>query len=216
MVSCLGAELSCGGGGEAARTPVACEKLLRLAVPRETLLLRVRLLAELAPGSRRDPQRRCADSGDPRHRLQLQGRRAGEHEKRQKDARKSHGNLVRKALGRRCVGGRFLRRCVLSSSASIRGFNPPIAPSRVVGLRESSAGSAPAHRAKTAATFAFLPRCCRVDGSRLSCSCLLHLAHTCCLHSVRPNARCCPRQHSGTVQWLLALTLSRLPTRWRT
>lgn len=195
MVSCLGAELSCGGGGEAARTPVACEKLLRLAVPRETLLLRVRLLAELAPGSRRDPQRRCADSGDPRHRLQLQGRRAGEHEKRQKDARKSHGNLVRKALGRRCVGGRFF--CFKVVEYPRIYSNPPSAPIR----RRPSL---------------FLPRCCRVDGSRLSSSCLLHLAHTCCLHSVRPNARCCPRQHSGTVQWLLALTLSRLPTRWRT
>ena len=64
--------------------------------------------------------------------------------------------------------------------------------------------------------FSWLRRCCRVDGSRLSCSSLLHLAHTCCLHGVRPNARCCPRQHSGTVQWLLALTRSRLPTRWRT
>ena len=79
-----------GRRGKAARTPVACEKLLRLVVPRETLRLRVRLLAELAPGSRRDPQRRCADSGDPRHRLQLQGRRTGEHENRQEDARKSH------------------------------------------------------------------------------------------------------------------------------
>ena len=61
-----------------------------------------------------------------------------------------------------------------------------------------------------------LSRCCRVHGSRLSCSSLLHLADTCCLHGVCPNARCCPRQHSGTVQWLLALTQSRLPTRWRT
>ena len=96
-----------GRRGKAARTPVACEKLLRLVVPRETLRLRVRLLAELAPGSRRDPQRRCADSGDPRHRLQLQGRRAGEHEKRQEDARKSHAISSGKALGSAVLAGVF-------------------------------------------------------------------------------------------------------------
>ena len=128
MVSCHGAELSCGGGGEAARTPVACEKLLRLVVPRETLRLRVRLLAELAPGSRRDPQRRCADSGDPRHRLQLQGRRTGEHEKRQEDARKSHAISSGKALGSAVLTGVFQRACCYLDM--LRGYPKFITPTR--------------------------------------------------------------------------------------
>ena len=189
-----------GRRGKAARTPVACEKLLGLAVPRETLRLRVRLLAELAPGSRRDPQRRCADSGDPRHRLQLQGRRAGEHEKRQEDARKSHAISSGKLSAALCWRV-FSTRLLLFGNAG-----------RLSKVYHPNAKSARSSRGP----FVALRRCCRDHGSRLSCSSLLHLAHTCCLHSVRPNARCCPRQHSGTVQWLLALTRSRLPTRWRT
>ena len=96
----------------------------------------------------------------------------------------------------RCVGGGCFRR-YHTTRDPVKGFSH---------LKPT---------ARAAVDFGY-GRCCGVHGSRLSCSSLLHLAHTCCLHSVRPNARCCPRQHSGTVQWLLALTRSRLPTRWRT
>ena len=195
MVSCHGAELSCGDGGGRLRAPQSLVKNSSGSLSRERPFGSV---SGFWPNWHRGAAgTRSGDAPTAAIRAIGCSCKADAPASTRRDRRmRAKAMLSRQERSRqRCVGGG----CFQSENRG-RGYRV-LSPQRQQRAQFVDFGYG---------------RCCRVDGSRLSCSSLLHLAHTCCLHSVRPNARCCPRQHSGTVQWLLALTRSRLPTRWRT